>query len=273
LSLAGVFPLQSTLEVDVSLVGVFLTVHDADGRYVDGLSRQDFRVYEDGEPREIAAFDAGRDLPTSAGILVDTSGSSADTLESVRRGVLEFTRRLGSDDEFFVMSFGTEAGVVHDFGEPAGDLPAALDRLRPWGVSVFLDALDSGIRKLGGREQRRKALIVLTDGKDNGSKTIYRDVARAAESGMVLLYFLGMGSRSLVDTHTLDGLAGMTGGRVSLVSGAVSPADALMEIREDLSRQYYLAYYSPPRAGSHSIRVETSDASYTVRARDGYLVE
>jgi Ca-activated chloride channel family protein len=138
---------------------------------------------------------------------------------------------------------------------------------------VFLDALDAGIRKLSGREHRRKALVVLTDGKDNGSRRTFREVTREAESGMVLLYFIGMGPRVLVDRHTLEGLAGMTGGRVSMVSGDTSPTEALMDIREDLSRQYYLAYYSTPAPGSHSIRVEAPDPRYTVRAREGYLVD
>jgi Ca-activated chloride channel family protein len=207
------------------------------------------------------------------GVLIDTSGSSSDTLDAVRTGVAGFTRGLREEDEFFVMSFGTEARVVHDFGTPSGALGKALEELRPWGVSVFLDALDAGIRKLSGREHRRKALVVLTDGKDNGSRRTFREVTREAESGMVLLYFIGMGPRVLVDRHTLEGLAGMTGGRVSMVSGDTSPTEALMDIREDLSRQYYLAYYSTPAPGSHSIRVEVPDPRYTVRAREGYLVD
>lgn len=266
-------PAQETLRVDVDLVGVFLTVHDSDGAYVSGLERDDFRVFEDGEERLIEVFETGDDVESSLGILIDNSGSSADILSAVRTGVMGFASRLASEDEVFVMSFGTETEVIHDFGEPRESLRQALEGLRSWGTSVFFDALDSGIRKVSRAGNTRKALIVLTDGGDNRSLRTYREVVQAAESRMVMLYFIGMGPPILVDTYTLQGLASMTGGRVFLMSGSQSPGAALDAIRDDLSRQYYLGYYSPAGPGNHAIEVEVPGGEFTVRAREGYTVD
>jgi Ca-activated chloride channel family protein len=266
-------PLQSTIEVDVNLINVFLTVHDADGRYVTGLGRDDFEVYEDGERRAIEVFETADGVQSSLGLLIDNSGSSADILDAVRSGVLDFAEGLPSGDEIFVMSFGTEDRVIHDFSDGPLALELALDQLESWGTSVFFDALDSGIRKVAATPNPRKALIVLTDGDDNGSERSYLEIVRAAESQMVMLYFIGMGPPILVDTHTLRGLAAMTGGHVVAMGRSDSPRDALDEIREDLSRQYYLGYYSSAGEGAHSIRVEVPGAEVTVRSREGFVVE
>lgn len=268
-----VLPLQTTLEVDVDLVNVFLTVHDRDGAYVTGLGGEDFRVFEDGELRTIEMFETGENLPSSVGVLIDNSGSSADTLSAVRSGVLEFSDGLGANDQIFVMSFGTEDRIIQDFDDDRSRLSDALGELRSWGTSVFFDALDSGIRKMAGSVNPRKALIVLSDGEDNRSERTYLEVVRAAESNMVMLYFIGMGPPVLVDRYTLQGLASMSGGRVYLTSGRDSPRGALEAVHEDLSRQYYLGYYSASVPGFHTIRVEVAGTDYTVRAREGYLVE
>lgn len=263
---------QSTVEVDVNLINVFLTVHDSQGRYVSGLQRDDFRVFEDGQPRPIEVFETADGVRSSIGLLIDNSGSSADILGAIRTGVLDFANGLQTDDEIFVISFGTSDRVIHDFGDPLRDLNSTLGQLRSWGTSVFFDALYSGIRKLADGGNPRKALIVLTDGADNGSTTTYLDVVHAAERQLVTLYFIGMGPSVLVDTYTLRGLAAMTGGSVVLMGRDSSPREALDAIREDLSRQYYLGYYSAAGPGSHSVRVEVRGAGMTVRAREGFVV-
>lgn len=265
-------PLQSTLEVDVALVNVFFTVRDAEGRYVRGLDVDDLRVFEDGVAREIEIFEPSDSVLSSIGILIDNSGSSADILDAIRSGVLDFASSLDPADEVFVMGFGTETLLIHDFGDRIQDLGRALDGLRSSGISVLFDALDLGTARLAETARPRKALIALTDGGDNGSERTYGEVVRASESRMVMLYFIGMGPPVLVDSYTLRGLASKTGGRLVLMSGDQSPRDALAAIREDLSRQYYLAYYAEPTPGYHAIRVEVPGTNFTVSSRDGYLV-
>jgi Ca-activated chloride channel family protein len=269
----AVLQLQSTVEVDVNLINIFLTVHDPQGRYVSGLGPDDFAVFEDGELQAIEVFETADGVRSSLGLLLDNSGSSADILDSIRSGVVDFARGLEPEDEIFVMSFGTNDRVVHDFSDSRTRLRASLAQLESWGTSVFFDALASGIDKVARGVNPRKALIVLTDGQDNGSRTSYLEVVHAAESHLVMLYFIGMGAPILVDTHTLEGLAALTGGRVVQMGRDESPRDALAEIRDELSEQYFLAYYSAAREGSHNIRVEVPGAEVTIRSREGFIVE
>jgi VWFA-related protein len=264
---------QPALKVEVNLVNIFVTVQDEDGRFVDGLRAEDFRVLEDGREQAIEVFETQDDLTTGLGILVDNSGSSGAVLRSVRSGVPQFLRTSGPADDAFVMSFAIGLRLIHDFGDDAAGLPGALDNLRPFGTSVLFDALLSGIRKLRGTSHDRQALIVLTDGNDNRSNRSYSDVVRAAESNMVLLYFIGIGPPILVDSYTLEGLASKTGGRVVLLGREQSVPDALDEIRDDLGRQYYLGYHVSAEPGYHTIEVQVPSRSVDVRAREGYRVD
>ena len=263
---------QSTLQVDVDLVNVFVTVQDDEGRYIGDLTSEDFRVFEDDEERPIEIFEKTDDLFSSIGVLIDNSGSSADILGSIRSGVEDFSNRLTSEDETFVMSFAIDAQVVHGFDADAARLGRALGSLRAWGTSVLYDALYSGINEATAGWHERKALIVLSDGNDNQSEKSYRDVVQAAQSNMILLYFVGLGPPILIDTHTMEGLASMTGGRVVLLDRDQPVAEALEQIREELGHQYYLGYHASSEQGFHSIRVEVPERDVTVRARNGYLV-
>ena len=263
---------QSTLQVDVDLVNVFATVQDDEGRYVGDLTPEDFRVFEDDEERPIEIFETTDDLFSSIGVLIDNSGSSADILGSIRSGVEDFSNRLTSEDEIFVMSFAIDAQVVHDFDAEADRLGRALGSLRAWGTSVLFDALYSGINEATAGKHERKALIVLSDGNDNQSEKSYREVVQAAQSNMILLYFVGLGPPILIDRHTMEGLASMTGGRVVLLDRDQPVAEALEQIRQELGHQYYLGYHASSEQGFHSIRVEVPERDVTVRARAGYLV-
>lgn len=263
---------QSTLQVDVDLVNVFATVQDDEGRYIGDLTPEDFRVFEDDEERPIEIFETTDDLFSSIGVLIDNSGSSADILGSIRSGVEDFSNRLTSEDEIFVMSFAIDAQVVHDFDAEADRLGRVLGSLRAWGTSVLFDALYLGINEATAGKHERKALIVLSDGNDNQSEKSYREVVQAAQSNMILLYFVGLGPPILIDRHTMEGLASMTGGRVVLLDRDQPVAEALEQIRQELGHQYYLGYHASSEQGFHSIRVEVPERDVTVRARAGYLV-
>ena len=273
LALPVLLPLQSTLRVDVNLVSIFATVQDEYGNFVTDLAEDDFRLFEDDRQLPIEIFDKRDDLGTSVGVLIDNSGSSADVLGSIRSGVEEFALGLSSEDETFVMSFAIEAEVVHDFYQDRRQLPVALARLRSWGTSVFYDALYSGISTVSEGSNERKALIVLSDGNDNRSKTSYTTVVRSAQSNMALLYFVAIGAPILIDMHTLEGLASMTGGSVIRIEREAPVAGALRKINRELRNQYYLGYHASPDKGYHSIRVEVPGRNLKIRARDGYLVQ
>jgi Ca-activated chloride channel family protein len=119
-------------------------------------------------------------------------------------------------------------------------------------------------------EHPRKALIVFTDGNDNGSNLSYKDVVDNAQTSGVLLYFVAIGSRILVDTRTLESLSDISGGRTHYANKGDSISAILQDIRGELSKQYYLGYYASRKPGFHRIRVEVPNRNVKIRAKTGY---
>lgn len=267
---AGLF-LPQSLKVDVQLVNIVATVQDAAGHFVTGLRRGDFRVYEDDVLQDVRLFERQDGVESTVGLLVDTSGSMADILPLMTSGVREFAASLGEGDEHFVMVFGSEVTLIHDVGQSLRHLEASLKGARAWGTSVFYDALHFGLEKVREGKQERKALIVLTDGNDNGSRIERRTILAEAERGGVLLYFVAVGPAAVNDMRTLEDLSSRTAGRAVLVRQDFPIASVISEIRDELRNQYYLAYYVEPRPGYHRIRVEIPGKTYKIRAKPGYV--
>lgn len=260
-----------TLRVDVNLVNVFATIKDEHGNFVTDLKREDFRIYEDDVPQDIGIFETKEDLRSSIGILIDSSGSVVDLLPLMKRGIRDFTRELVKPDAFFVVSFGTNVRLIHTSSQKAKHLEDAMAAMRAWGTSVMYDALLYSMERVETYDQERKALIVFTDGNDNGSNIGHGRVVEEAQRSGVLLYFVAIGSPVLVDSYTLNDLAGTSGGRTLFVGKQDSIPAVFDEIRAELAKQYYLGYYGPRRSGYHHIRVEVPGRNLKIRAKTGYL--
>jgi Ca-activated chloride channel family protein len=143
--------------------------------------------------------------------------------------------------------------------------------MRAYGTSVLYDALLYSLEKVERSDRPRKALIVFTDGNDNGSTVSYTRVVDEAQGSSVLLYFVAIGSRVLLDTHTLESLSESTGGRTLYVGKQENISPALDQLRTELAQQYYLGYYVPRRPGFHRIRVEVPGRNVKIRAKTGYV--
>src|SRR5262245_42853441 len=222
---AGILCFPQTLKVDVNLINVFATVKDAQGNFITSLSKDDFRLYEDDHPQNIQIFEKQDKVDSSIGILMDTSGSMVDIMPYMKRGIRDFTRALPKTDDFFIVSFGTSVKLVHSSSQPRKHLEDSLAALRAWGTSTLYDGLLYGMGKLEKSERPRKALIVFTDGNDNGSNVTHNRVVEEAQSSAVLLYFIAIGSPILIDSHTLEPLSDLSGGPTLYVDkqGRVSP--------------------------------------------------
>lgn len=270
--LSAVLPLcaQDVLRVDVSLVNVFLTVQNQRGEYVQGLDASDFHVYEDDAEQKISVFEKDDKVQSSIGILMDTSGSSVDILPIIKTGVLDFAQKAKHADEFFVMTFGITAQVLLDINKPVQNLNSAFKTLIERGNCVLFDALLSGINKVSKREPQRKALIVFTDGNDNGSKAGFGTVRQAVEQTGVLLYFVPIGPKVHVDQPTVEDLAKLSGGRVVYLEKTDPIRPAMESIRTELAKQYYLGYYTSRRPGLHHIRVELPGHDVRIRTKTSY---
>jgi Ca-activated chloride channel family protein len=272
LLLCALVPLcfTQTLKVDVNLVNIFATVKDQRGDFVTNLTKDDFRIYEDGQAQDIQIFEKQDKVDSSIGLLMDSSGSMVDILTYMRRGIRDFTHALPKADEFFVVTFGTTVKLIHTSAQSQKHLEDAMMALRAYGTSSLYDGLMYSIAEVEKSDRPRKALIVFTDGNDNGSNVSYGRVVEQAQGSSVLLYFVAIGSPVLVDSHTLESLSAVSGGRTLYVSKQEAVSPVLDQIRAELSQQYYLGYYAPRRPGFHQLRVETPGRSLKIRAKTGY---
>jgi Ca-activated chloride channel homolog len=259
-----------TLKVDVNLINVFATVKDERGNFVTDLTKDDFRVYEDDQLQNIQIFERENNVDSAIGMLLDTSGSMVDILPYMRRGVRDFARNLPKRHDFFVVSFGTTVRLVHSSSQTQKHLDDSLAALRAWGTSTLYDSLLYAIDKIEKSDHPRKALIIFTDGNDNGSTISHGRIVEEVQSSGVLLYFVAIGSQVLIDSHTLEPLSDLSGGRTLYVSKQDAVSPVLEQIRAELAQQYYLGYHAPPRKGFHRIRVEVPGRNLKIRAKTGY---
>jgi VWFA-related protein len=160
--------------------------------------------------------------------------------------------------------------LIHTSSESQKHLEDSMTALRAYGTSSLFDGLLYSIAKVEKSERPRKALIVFTDGNDNGSNSGHGRVVNEAQSSAVLLYFVAIGSPILIDSHTLESLSAVSGGRTLYVPKQEAVSPVLDQIRTELAQQYYLGYYAPRRPGFHQLRIEVPNRNLKIRAKTGY---
>ena len=180
----------------VELINVTATVTDSHGRFVDGLRKEDFRVYQDNEPQEITHFNAER-VPVSLGIILDTSGSmDGEKMAAARMALNRFLLDLlGPDDEVFLYRFDTSPELVHEWTTDRRRVSAALSRLQPRGGTAMYDALTEAIPLIEAGRHRKKALLVISDGNDTSSQTAIEELKAQIRETEVLVYAIGIDSQ------------------------------------------------------------------------------
>ncbi len=257
---------------DVDMVQVTATVLDGN-RFVRGLPREAFRVYEDNVQQPISHF-ASENIPLELAVGVDVSGSMTDSIDVVKQNVKHFLAALRPEDRVTLVAFNESFFVL---SRPSADLPSrlrAVDRLAPWGMTALHETIVRSFDLLGTQAGRR-GLVVFTDGEDTSSRVTREAVQRRAESSDAVLFMIGQGraieSPGLKDL--CEWLARRSGGRAFFPRDASGLRATFDEIAEELSSQYLITYAPPSEARDgawHDIRVEVGDGRYTVRARQGY---
>jgi len=230
------------------------TVTQPDRSYVDGLSKSNFRLSLKGTPQPINFFRAGQDSPATVGILVDTSGSMTPKLPQARAAIEQFVRALDPQDEVFLFAFSSHP---FELQPPTTDHNAVIKRLsllRPYGQTALFDTIGEGISAAQRSQNRRKVLLVITDGIDNVSSFTAEDVVRAARSSGVLVYSIGIGDPNMprggsvvvgpflvggddiehVDAVTLSRLASANGSK-SYIIQSVGDGAALKKACEEIA--------------------------------------
>jgi Ca-activated chloride channel homolog len=278
-------PPAATFRSSIDLVRIAAVVRDRKGRFVQDLKSRDFEVVDDGHHRAIS--DLQTDVAgVSVAILFDVSGSMEGRLPSAREAATQVLNWLdASRDEAAVYTFDTHLDERTPFTVGLKSLPLSMDRLIPFGATSLHDAIALTAKRVGEREGRRRAVVVLTDGADNASRLRPENVAAIASEIDVPVYLFGIvpsidnpsEDRSTVLpgrsrlTGALDDLSVWTGGRVFIASTPAQRSLAARQLIEELRHQYFIAFESSGKPGWHPLVVRARDKDLTVRARTGYI--
>jgi len=259
-------------KVNVEVVQVTVTVTDDSGKFVSGVPRSAFRVFEDGKPQTITYF-ASSEVPLELIVAVDISGSMTSVMPKLKKAVKEFLGAVPERDEVTLLGFNDSVFALTRKTTDPGERMRAVDRLAPWGATALYDVIVRGIDMLG-RRTGRKALVVFSDGEDQGSHVAIEDVERRLQASDVTLYMIAQG-RGITQEYlkkAMQRLTVPTGGRTFSTESIDDLQAAFAELLDELSNQYLFGY--PPTNSKRDdswreIRVEV-EGHHHVRARQGY---
>jgi Ca-activated chloride channel family protein len=300
----------------VELINVNATVYDDQGQFVEGLTKDDFRVYEDDKPQTISQFSAER-VPVSLGIAVDTSGSmSGEKIHAAESALNRFLYDLlEPEDQIFLYVFNDQPRLLEGWTTDRSRLRDALGRMKTGGGTALYDAVANAAPMAMRGEYQKKALIVISDGNDTSSRTAVANLREQIRKSEVLVYAIGIDAERAATVHVpvirpsgpvplpfpgripaaappaqpggwpasstddrvnvaaLRDITDDSGGRTEIIRDARDLNPATASIADELSRQYYLGYQATTSKDGrwHSIRVETRNPNYRVRARAGYV--
>jgi VWFA-related protein len=274
---------QSRIKVRVELVNVLTTVTDKKNRLVTDLTKDDFRIFEDGKPQEIRFFSRETDLPLRIGLLVDTSNSIRERLRFEQEAAIDFLNvavRPGKDLAF-VVAFDVEPQMVQDYTDDIEKLSTAIQGLRAGGVTSLYDAIFSSSKEKllffpPPEPYLRRVMIVISDGQDNHSQRTIEEALAMAQRAEVTVYTISTnwtGAEGRGD-KVLRRLAQETGGHAFSPFEAGDLAANFEEIARELRSQYSLAYVStnPTHDGTfRSITIQPVDKNLRARAKNGYF--
>lgn len=266
---------DDVVRVNTDLVVLNATVLDKEGKFVPGLKRTDFRIFEDGEEQKLASFTA-EETPFAAAILLDTSGSMETRLTLGRSAAIKFLEGLRDEDVAAVYNFDMKVEQMQDFS-PGRDLPPRAFGLRTKMMTALNDAVLRAADDLAKREEKRRAIVVLSDGGENYSRASSDKALDHALQAGATIYAVNMSEtgpgRDIAGSSILKNLADKSGGRYVASPGGQELRDSFAAIAEELGHQYTLVYRPLNRAHDgrwRAIQVKPGRADITIRTRKGY---
>jgi VWFA-related protein len=284
---------QGKIQVNVSLVNMFATVRDNHHAIVGDLTKDDFKIFEDDQLQQLSFFGKEVTMPITLGLMVDTSGSQQNLLGLEQVAATRFFQKvMRKGDEAMVLDFDTDVNLLADFTEDLDALDRAVERTQinsPIGMgpmsrdnvrsTAMYDAIYVACNEQLSGQAGRKALILMTDAMDEGSKVGIKDAIEAAQRADTVVHFILIAEPGAYGMLGYNGgsvakkIAEETGGRVIDANGGKRLDEAFDQISEELRSQYVLGYYptNPAHDGTfRKIRVETTKTGLKVLARHGY---
>jgi Ca-activated chloride channel family protein len=269
-----------TFRGSVTTVEIPVTVTDSNNRLITGLTKDDFEVFEDGDPEPVTQFSDKR-TPVSVGVLLDISDSMRGQPILDARGALDrfMADLLEGDDEAFVGAFNHLPRILVPWTAPPSRLTGRLDNERPTGGTAIYDALAASMSMFGRRQRTRAAMIVISDGADTASDHSLPQTRELLRRSDAFVYAIAIDSATeqrvstRVNPEALREITGPSGGYTEVVRTSADLGPATQRIAEELNSQYTLAYATTrPQDGSwRTIRVRVRNRDYVARARRGYF--
>jgi Ca-activated chloride channel family protein len=277
---------ETVIRVDVQLVRVLASVRDAQGQLRGNLSKEDFQIFDEGEPQEIAIFERYTTQPLSVVLLLDVSASVAKEIKYEVEAALRFARSLFREgnpaDQIALIGFNHNVDLLAGFTRRIERLEKAMKRLKTGSGSAVYDAIVLASEELEGREGR-KVVVCVSDGGDTASRVKFNDANIAAQRAQAAVYpvlvvpVTNDPGRNVGGENAMQQIAQRSGGRVLLPDSFEKLSQSFDEILRDLRTQYLLAYYPRNLTGKrqkfHRLEVKVKQASLQVAARSGYYEE
>jgi Ca-activated chloride channel homolog len=236
---------------DSNLVLVPATVIDPSNRFVLGLHRSDFHLFEDGAEQLITHV-SGEDAPLSVGLVFDTSGSMGVKLRTSRQASFRLLETLNPQDEAFLIQFSDKAQLALGFTNKVEEIEAKLTSIQPGGLTAMLDAAEMALREMKKAKNPRKAIVIISDGGDNNSRYSAKEIQSLVREADVQIYAMGVFEPSITvpgltkeevsGPRLLSELAEQTGGRAFTVSDPGDLPNVATRIGIELRNQYVLSY-------------------------------
>jgi Ca-activated chloride channel family protein len=286
-------PPVTTLKVVTGLVAISAVVKSKDGEAKTGLTKDDFVLKQDGKAEPIRFFSRGSDLPLSFALMVDTSGSQQTFIgdEALASDVFFETMLSRKEDRAMLVQFDSTVMELKSMTNSASALHFALSRVSQRGAgaggTLLYDAIYAVANKILASETGRKAMVILSDGGDNGSHHTLAEAIEQAQRADVQIYSVlysmqnnlnavNVGRAPTFDPglEALQKLSESTGGRVFTVSRTMSLREIFTAIGDDLRLQYELGYKPPPDThpnSYHKLELKAKDKKLAVQARKGFF--
>ena len=241
---------KANIRVDSTLVLIPVTVTDPMNRFVTGLEKENFKVFEDKKEQEVVQF-SSEDAPLSIGVIFDCSGSMGRKLEKSRLAVAQFFRTANPEDEFFLVQFNDSADLIQPFTKNLEDIQNRLTFTQSKGRTALLDAIYLGLHEMKKAKNPRKALLVISDGGDNSSRYTEGEIRNLVREADVQIYAIGIYEPIAARGRTpeeaqgqglMTEIAEQTGGRQYPVDNLNELPDIAAKIGVELRNQYVLGY-------------------------------
>jgi VWFA-related protein len=275
---------------DVQVVNVLASVRDRKAEFVRDLNKSDFTLLEDGRPQKITYFTRETNLPLTIGLMVDTSLSQTHVLDSERAASFQFIDEVlrENKDHVFVMQFDMNVKTMQPLTGSRADLQNSLRmvntptkgelRSQYGGGTLLYDAVSDAAKEIMKKQEGRKALIVLSDGGENGSNATLAGAIEEAQRTNTLIYTIQFGDgggfmAGEFGKHVMETLAKRTGGTYFVVSKKLTIDQVFAQIEEDLRSQYSIGYVSDKPAVISEFRkidLKVKRPDETVNTRDRY---